>query len=94
MDRFIRQRDVLPPDKLAKLAISVIGCGAVGSFTVLTLAKMGITDITVYDGDKVEEHNLPNQWYKLDHLGMNKTDALLCWFSGNWTVSPSLPRSR
>jgi molybdopterin-synthase adenylyltransferase len=76
MDRFIRQQDILPPDKLAKLSITVIGCGAVGSFTVLTLAKMGITDITVYDGDTVEEHNLPNQWYKLDHLGMNKTDAL------------------
>jgi molybdopterin-synthase adenylyltransferase len=76
MDRFIRQQDILPPDKLAKLAITVIGCGAVGSFTVLTLAKMGIADITVYDGDTVEEHNLPNQWYKPDHLGMNKTDAL------------------
>ena len=76
MDRFIRQRDILPPDKLAGLSVTVIGCGAVGSFTVLTLAKMGVADITVYDGDTVEEHNLPNQWYKPDHLGMNKTDAL------------------
>ena len=76
MDRFIRQRDILPPDKLARLSVTVIGCGAVGSFTVLTLAKMGVGDITVYDGDTVEEHNLPNQWFKPDHLGMNKTDAL------------------
>ena len=76
MDRFIRQQDILPADKLVKLSVTVIGCGAVGSFTVLTLAKMGVTDITVYDGDKVEEHNLPNQWYKPDHVGMNKTDAL------------------
>ena len=76
MDRFIRQQDILPPDRLDKLAITVIGCGAVGSFTVLTLAKMGITDITVYDGDTVEEHNLPNQWYRPDQVGMNKTDAL------------------
>ena len=75
-DRFVRQQDILPPDKLSKLSITVIGCGAVGSFTVLTLAKMGITDITVYDGDTVEEHNLPNQWYRPDQLGMNKTDAL------------------
>ena len=76
MDRFIRQQDILPPDKLAKLAVTVIGCGAVGSFTVLTLAKMGIADITVFDGDTVEDHNLPNQWYRPDHLGMKKTDAL------------------
>ena len=75
-DRFIRQQDILPPEKLVKRAVTVIGCGAVGSFTVLTLAKMGITDITVYDGDTVEEHNLPNQWYRPDHIGMNKTDAL------------------
>ena len=75
-DRFIRQRDILPPEKLARKAVTVIGCGAVGSFTVLTLAKMGITDITVYDGDNVEEHNLPVSWYRPDHVGMNKTDAL------------------
>jgi molybdopterin-synthase adenylyltransferase len=75
-DRFIRQQDILPADKLAKLSITVIGCGAVGSFTVLTLAKMGITDITVYDGDTVEEHNLPNQWYKVEDIGRRKTDAL------------------
>jgi molybdopterin/thiamine biosynthesis adenylyltransferase len=37
---------------------------------------MGISDITVYDGDRVEEHNLPNQLYRLDHVGMKKTDAL------------------
>jgi molybdopterin-synthase adenylyltransferase len=73
---FIRQQDILPPEKLAKLAVTIIGCGAVGSFVALTLAKMGITNITVYDGDTVAAHNLPNQWYKPDHIGMNKTDAL------------------
>ncbi len=76
MGRFIRQQGILPHDKLSALKVTVIGCGAVGSFTCLTLAKMGITDIEVYDGDKVEEHNLPNQWYRPDHVGMNKTDAL------------------
>jgi len=75
-ERFKRQLDILPPEKLARKAVTVIGCGAVGSFTVLTLAKMGITDITVYDGDNVEEHNLPVSWYRPDHVGMNKTDAL------------------
>ena len=75
-DRFLRQRDLLPPEKLAALRVTIIGAGAVGSFTCLTLAKMGVTDITVFDGDTVEEHNLPNQWYKPDHVGWNKTDAL------------------
>ena len=75
-ERFKRQLDILPPDKLAALEVTVIGCGAVGSFTCLTLAKMGVTDITVYDGDTVEEHNLPNQWYKVEDVGRRKTDAL------------------
>ena len=75
-DRFARQRDLLPPEKLAALQVTIIGAGAVGSFTCLTLAKMGVTDITIFDGDTVEEHNLPNQWYKPDHVGWNKTDAL------------------
>jgi len=75
-DRFVRQRDIIPPEKLAALEVTIIGAGAVGSFTCLTLAKMGVTNITVYDGDTVEEHNLPNQWYKPDHVEWNKTDAL------------------
>jgi len=75
-ERFKRQLNILPPDKLAALEVTIIGCGAVGSFTCLTLAKMGVTNITVFDGDNVEEHNLPTSWYRPDHVGMNKTDAL------------------
>ena len=75
-ERFRRQLDILPPKKLAALEVTIIGAGAVGSFTCLTLAKMGVTDITIFDGDTVEEHNLPNQWYKPDHVGLSKTDAL------------------
>ena len=75
-DRFLRQRDIIPPEKLAALEVTIIGAGAVGSFTCLTLAKMGVMNITVYDGDTVEEHNLPNQWYRPRDLGRQKVDAL------------------
>ena len=75
-ERFKRQLDVLPPDKLRNAEVTIIGCGAVGSFTCLTLAKMGVETITVFDGDNVEEHNLPNQWFRPDQVGMNKSDAL------------------
>ena len=75
-DRFIRQQDILPPEKIAALEVTIIGAGAVGSFTCLTLTKMGVTDITVYDGDTVEEHNLPNQWYRSRDLGRKKVEAL------------------
>ena len=83
-ERFKRQLDILPPDKLAALEVTVIGCGAVGSFTCLTLAKMGVTNITVYDGDNVEEHNLPCQMFSDEHVGENKADAMYftCWHFG------------
>ena len=73
---FHRQLDVLDVPRLARTPITVIGAGAVGSFTVLALAKCGATDITVWDDDGVESHNLPNQWYRLADLGRPKVQAL------------------
>ena len=73
---FRRQLDVLDVPRLARTPITVIGAGAVGSFTVLALAKCGATDITVWDDDSVESHNLPNQWFRLSDLGRPKVQAL------------------
>ena len=73
--RFRRQLDLLPLDKLG-VPITVIGAGAVGSFTTLTLAKMGFTNLTVYDDDVVDSHNLPNQMYRLEDLDRLKVAAL------------------
>jgi molybdopterin/thiamine biosynthesis adenylyltransferase len=75
-ERFRRQLDIIHPDKLAALPVTIIGCGAVGSFTCYTLAKMGVKDITVYDADTVEEHNLPNQMFHVEQLGIKKVDAM------------------
>ena len=73
---FHRQLDVLDVPRLARTPITVIGAGAVGSFTVLALAKSGAERITVYDDDTVESHNMPNQWYRLADLGRPKVEAL------------------
>lgn len=56
--------------------VTVIGAGATGSWLTLCLAKLGITNITVWDFDRVEEHNIPNQFYSLDKVGEPKVDAL------------------
>lgn len=56
--------------------VTVIGAGATGSWLVMMLAKLGITDITVYDFDKVEEHNVPNQLFGLGEIGYPKVEAL------------------
>lgn len=73
---FWRQLDIVSPEDLASLRVTVIGVGGIGSPTTLALAKMGIRKIIVYDDDKVESHNLPNQFYKKTDLGVLKVCAL------------------
>jgi len=56
--------------------IILIGAGGIGSPTAQILCKMGIPKLTVYDDDKVEAHNLPNQMYRIKDLTKFKVDAL------------------
>ena len=58
------------------IPINVIGCGALGSWLVLFLLKMGFKNITVYDFDNIEEHNIPNQCFSENQIGMAKVDAM------------------
>jgi hypothetical protein len=69
-------RRLLDLDKLANTKFVVIGAGAIGSFTVLALSKMGAKKIVVYDFDTLEEHNFDNQMYPASSLGQLKVDAL------------------
>ena len=73
--RFLRQLDIVPPEKLG-FPITVIGAGAIGSAVVVTLSKMGCTDITVWDNDRLEEINIPNQLCKPSLVGKPKVYAL------------------
>ena len=74
-NRFLRQLDIVPPEKLA-LPITIIGAGAIGSATVVTLAKMGCSDITVWDADTLEDVNIPNQLCKPAMISRPKVEAL------------------
>jgi hypothetical protein len=67
--------DICPPEKL-QFSIVVIGAGAIGSATVITLAKMGCSNITVWDDDILTEHNIPNQMCKAGLVGCTKVNAL------------------
>lgn len=70
-----RQLDIFSPTKF-KTPITIIGAGATGSYITMLLAKMGCRDITVYDDDEVETHNLPNQIFRLQDVGKKKVHAL------------------
>lgn len=62
----IRQLELFDPYNF-KTPITVIGAGATGSWLTLCLAKLGIENITVYDFDVVESHNIPNQAFRMSY---------------------------
>jgi len=74
--RYWRQMDFLEPAKLKGVKVTVIGCGGIGSWTTLGLVKLGVERLELWDGDKVEEHNTPNQLFRIEDIGSNKAVAL------------------
>lgn len=73
---FKRQTGIFDPEENKKFSVSLVGCGSVGSFTALALSKMGVNLVEVFDSDTVEEHNIPNQFFKKQNVGKKKTEAL------------------
>ena len=71
-----RQMDIVSPKDLSKYPVTVIGAGGIGSFTVQALTKMGVSNLTVYDPDIVELHNIANQGYRTEDIGQTKVEAL------------------
>jgi molybdopterin/thiamine biosynthesis adenylyltransferase len=70
-----RQLDLIPVEKLG-VKISIVGAGAVGSFTALSLSKMGFNNIEVYDFDTIDNENMNCQFYRTSDIGRKKVDAL------------------
>ena len=74
-NRDIRQRDIVPPEKLAGCRCTVIGVGAIGRQVALQLAAMGVPQIQLVDFDNVEDVNLACQGYLEEDLGEPKVEA-------------------
>ena len=72
---FIKQANIYNPED-SNVDITIAGVGSTGSFVALNLAKMGISDIKIIDFDKVEDHNIPNQFFRLQDIDKQKVDAL------------------
>lgn len=70
-----RQVAIIDPRLLAT-PVKVIGVGGIGSALAFILAKMGCSDIEIWDHDKVEDHNVPNQVHRPSDIGAFKTDAM------------------
>ena len=74
-ERYSRQRDLVPPDRLAECKATVVGVGAIGRQVALQLAAMGISWLQLVDFDVVESSNLASQGYLQDDLGNQKVHA-------------------
>lgn len=74
--RNIRQRDLVPPERLAGCNAIVIGVGAIGRQVALQLAAIGIRCMALYDPDRVNIENLAPQGFWESDLGASKVTAV------------------
>jgi len=74
-DRDLRQRGLVPPEKLAMVHALVIGVGAIGRQVALQLAATGVQTMTLVDHDQVDVVNLAPKGYAPADLGNKKVHA-------------------
>ena len=80
-NRDVRQREIVPPERLNSCHAVVIGVGAIGRQVALQLAALGIPSMDLFDPDIVAVENLAPQGYWPADLGQSKVQATaqLCW---------------
>ena len=71
-----RQRELIPPARLAKAHAVVVGVGAVGRQAALQLAAVGVPRLSLCDPDAVEIENLAPQGFWESDLGRPKVEAV------------------
>ena len=72
----LRQIDLFKPEQFKDKRIDVIGVGATGSYITWLLSKIGLSNIHIWDNDTIEEHNVPNQCFMLNHINKSKVIAM------------------
>jgi molybdopterin/thiamine biosynthesis adenylyltransferase len=64
-------------EKLNSKKITVCGVGALGSNLVESLVRLGTSNITVIDKDRIEEKNLSCQTWSMSDMGVLKAKAMV-----------------
>lgn len=75
IDRFQRQQDLVPGDRLQNVTATVIGVGAIGRQVALQLAALGVRSLQLIDFDTVEATNVTTQGYFAADLSCSKVHA-------------------
>lgn len=63
-------------EKVSLLEITLIGCGGIGTWAALSLCRLGIREIILYDGDRVEPVNMAGQLFSSNNIGNYKVNAV------------------
>ena len=79
-DRYSRTRQLIGEEGLALLKASsvlIVGVGGVGSYAAEAVARAGVGNITLMDGDSVQPSNLNRQLVALTStIGKNKAEVM------------------
>jgi len=62
--------------RLGGKVVSMAGCGALGSWTAVFLARMGVRVFRLIDKDRVEVHNVSTQCFTPQDVGQSKVKAV------------------
>lgn len=73
---FTRFADIIPTDALGSLRVVMIGAGGIGAPAAICLAKCGISQLTIWDFDKVGAENIGPQMYGPRQIGQPKVNVL------------------
>lgn len=74
-ERYSRQTDIVPRDRILEMKATVIGVGAIGRQVAIQLTAIGVPQIQLVDFDIVEISNLASQGYLQNDLEHFKVDA-------------------
>jgi sulfur carrier protein ThiS adenylyltransferase len=74
-DRYSRQKDIVPSERINNCKATVVGVGAIGRQVASQLAAIGIPWLQIIDFDIVEESNIASQGYFEDDLKRFKVHA-------------------
>ena len=73
-------------NEIQKQRIILAGCGGIGSWTIIQLARMNPAALFMYDDDVVEQANMSGQLYCQDDVGKAKVDAMADMISSYTTM--------
>ena len=74
-NRFVRQEELVPHDRLAAIKATVIGVGAIGRQLAVQLGAIGTPRIQLVDFDVVDLSNVTTQGYLAADIGLPKVQA-------------------